>query len=611
MAIGPRIRTRSQIRQAHQRAVGGMRKRCKKGKNCSAACIQGSMACLVELPIPPEDFKKVSRLINSAKGVPGTIPIRSPLRAKSDPVIRQVRSEGGPAVAAEVKPKRTYGQNSIRREAQDFLRQLQRESREQRENPEDYSKRIKERAKKVKEPTTPKKVNCGGRVVDTGKCRQTLSPANQQATNEARKDVEKASHTHQHTEALVAAVLLGKPINSKADLAKAIEEMDGINLTEKDRFIAHLDSKVKNKKQEERLVEYAKNIREQFKDIVGQVDHVSVAGGSQRRLDPRVAEVDKGLNARQQKSDIYVWVKGKPIGISVKDDPGAQLTNFGGVEKLNSELKQMRIAMLEEAGFNKKWKTGLTPDERKAIRTKMNDLFRGGQGPYWEKFREVVNANQGKLLKEVLEGYTAHGAPFKIVETDGKNLYNLKDEYAKMFNPNSKLEMRVLPHRPGAVAMDTGIFLDGKQIMQGEIRWKGDMFGTPEFVFKRSTGDNATKTSSQPRTTAPAPRVAKQVTPRQEKIQQPQSKQTPQPQVSSPADRKQKQIDAIKEYIRQQNLEDKPPLFIANQLRRIFPDDAIKAVLPSVVETQNTVNQAKADNILKKINARGWQEFNK
>ena len=40
----------SEIRTAKSQAVGGGRKRCRRGKNCSAACIQAGMVCLVEMP---------------------------------------------------------------------------------------------------------------------------------------------------------------------------------------------------------------------------------------------------------------------------------------------------------------------------------------------------------------------------------------------------------------------------------------------------------------------------------------------------------------------------------------------------------------------------------
>ena len=43
-------RTDAQIARAKRQAVGGKRKRCTKGKNCSAACIAAHMVCMVDLP---------------------------------------------------------------------------------------------------------------------------------------------------------------------------------------------------------------------------------------------------------------------------------------------------------------------------------------------------------------------------------------------------------------------------------------------------------------------------------------------------------------------------------------------------------------------------------
>ena len=44
--------TRAKVLRAKREAVGGRRKRCTRGKNCSAACIQSGMVCLVEFPLP-------------------------------------------------------------------------------------------------------------------------------------------------------------------------------------------------------------------------------------------------------------------------------------------------------------------------------------------------------------------------------------------------------------------------------------------------------------------------------------------------------------------------------------------------------------------------------
>ena len=43
-------RTASQIESAKRKAVGGKRKRCTKGKSCSATCIAANKVCLVEIP---------------------------------------------------------------------------------------------------------------------------------------------------------------------------------------------------------------------------------------------------------------------------------------------------------------------------------------------------------------------------------------------------------------------------------------------------------------------------------------------------------------------------------------------------------------------------------
>lgn len=44
--------TRSEVLRARRRAVGGRRPRCRKGKSCSAACINQNKFCLVDAPTP-------------------------------------------------------------------------------------------------------------------------------------------------------------------------------------------------------------------------------------------------------------------------------------------------------------------------------------------------------------------------------------------------------------------------------------------------------------------------------------------------------------------------------------------------------------------------------
>jgi len=46
------IPTAAKVERAQREAVGGARKRCRMGKNCSAACISQGKVCLVEFPAP-------------------------------------------------------------------------------------------------------------------------------------------------------------------------------------------------------------------------------------------------------------------------------------------------------------------------------------------------------------------------------------------------------------------------------------------------------------------------------------------------------------------------------------------------------------------------------
>ena len=64
--VKPEGPTRSSIISAKSKAVGGMRKRCRKGKNCSATCIAQNDECLVDLsPEVGVALKQVSRMLRS------------------------------------------------------------------------------------------------------------------------------------------------------------------------------------------------------------------------------------------------------------------------------------------------------------------------------------------------------------------------------------------------------------------------------------------------------------------------------------------------------------------------------------------------------------------
>lgn len=88
--------TRSEIIQAQSKAVGGGRKRCRRGKNCSAACIAGGDTCLVDLsPNVGVATTKVRDLVASKTS-------RKPgLAARGNEALKELRSSSTPVAATK------------------------------------------------------------------------------------------------------------------------------------------------------------------------------------------------------------------------------------------------------------------------------------------------------------------------------------------------------------------------------------------------------------------------------------------------------------------------------------------------------------------------------
>jgi hypothetical protein len=77
------------IARAKAAAVGGKRKRCTKGKNCSAACIAANMVCLVDLPWVGAELTKAKAQIQAAKkNVSAGAPAPKPAAPAPQPVAK-------------------------------------------------------------------------------------------------------------------------------------------------------------------------------------------------------------------------------------------------------------------------------------------------------------------------------------------------------------------------------------------------------------------------------------------------------------------------------------------------------------------------------------------
>jgi hypothetical protein len=122
--------TAGEIRTAKRQAVGGGRKRCRKGKNCSAACIQAGMECLVEMPesagvattkvaamlqkrmggkMPTPPAKTPNQMTTAQRGRDLLKELQAEAKAAKAPAVKQVAPTKLPATGAGGNWQTKYG----------------------------------------------------------------------------------------------------------------------------------------------------------------------------------------------------------------------------------------------------------------------------------------------------------------------------------------------------------------------------------------------------------------------------------------------------------------------------------------------------------------------
>lgn len=115
--------TNSKIRQAKEKAVGGKKDRCVKGKSCSAACIAANKLCLVELP--EMIHSSVNRVANKVYGmIKGSVErVVRPIRAMTG-IDRKREAEEARRREAEAKKPRKLDVDSINNPFIDKLKKM-------------------------------------------------------------------------------------------------------------------------------------------------------------------------------------------------------------------------------------------------------------------------------------------------------------------------------------------------------------------------------------------------------------------------------------------------------------------------------------------------------
>jgi len=83
--------TASAIRTANRNAIGGGKKRCRKGKNCSATCIDAGKDCLVGLPEPVSAATtKVVKMLQGRQGGGAPTAAATPAPSQGAPTLEEL-----------------------------------------------------------------------------------------------------------------------------------------------------------------------------------------------------------------------------------------------------------------------------------------------------------------------------------------------------------------------------------------------------------------------------------------------------------------------------------------------------------------------------------------
>ena len=304
---------------------------------------------------------------------------------------------------------------------------------------------------------------------------------------------EKRMLNYQWTEAAVAAVLSGKKIESKEDLADFLVNS---NLANPREYINHLygGSTGSNPVDKDSYKNYINHLEKVFEPYIGKVEKVAIAGST--RNTPDVIAADKGLTPKQKKADVLFWIDGKPNGVSVKTDNGATLVNYtvGKYDTKGSELRKIREETLAKTGFAKDWKkTVTTTTEKAAARAKMAEPFRDPNHPYWVSLKTQILNDKQSFLKDLLEGYTALGIPYPLYEVSDRTFKDLRKVGADILNPNSKLDIEFKPSTGKAASLKFVVTSSGKPLFDGEIRNKGEWFNPLNIqLYNSDKGTKAT-----------------------------------------------------------------------------------------------------------------------
>jgi hypothetical protein len=226
------------------------------------------------------------------------------------------------------------------------------------------------------------------------------------------------------------------------------------------------------------VIDYYNRFYEEFEKMNINVLQVFLLGKNQSRF-PEIKQLHLNLVNVKLKADIIVKTQETFIGFSVKTTPNDTLTNYSVYKMLNLE----QIDLLKSTQNRVIVEKELSTDRNvyRSNRESYNRVFANSRtidNDYHRLLNRLILENSETILRQWYKNLFGE-LPYRLYTFNGTSLTNesvspLSIDIKPIENPAKRPE--------GAAKLFYAIYEGDKIVYKWEIRWKGDIFHSPQIL---------------------------------------------------------------------------------------------------------------------------------
>jgi hypothetical protein len=154
-----------------------------------------------------------------------------------------------------------------------------------------------------------------------------------------------------------------------------------------------------------------------------------------------IEELNKGINRKQAKADLYIEIdvriktnlNKRFIGLSVKQDKAATKSNYS-VEKILGFIDKKYLTELREIRRKYLKDNDISDDDCINNKDKVNSLFYPDKkdNPYWNKMKEYLDLHNKYVCKFLCDNLFPYELPYPLYEFNGETFVKLNKNISEM-----------------------------------------------------------------------------------------------------------------------------------------------------------------------------------